>query len=84
MGQAVELLDQGISIATKFHSHCSQTGRMRYHPPPANSENNPDYNHSLGGAIGSGGDLNTQMRYCVSFSLFTNWPYAVPPTTSKL
>ncbi|KAJ7949211.1 Pituitary adenylate cyclase-activating polypeptide type I receptor like [Quillaja saponaria] len=66
IGKVVELLDQGVRIAARFHSHCSQTGRMWYHPPPANSENHLDYDNSLVGAAGSGGDVNTQMRYCGS------------------
>ncbi|KAL6647578.1 hypothetical protein ACP70R_015015 [Stipagrostis hirtigluma subsp. patula] len=33
MGKYVELLDMGVRIAARFHSHCPQTARMYYHPP---------------------------------------------------
>ncbi|KAK8279918.1 hypothetical protein V6Z11_D09G141700 [Gossypium hirsutum] len=47
MGKYTELLDAGVRIAARFHSHCPQTARLYYHPPP-NSEAhpNPDANHS--------------------------------------
>ncbi|KAG8391211.1 hypothetical protein BUALT_Bualt01G0164200 [Buddleja alternifolia] len=34
MGKYMELLDAGVRIACRFHSHCPQTARMYYHPPP--------------------------------------------------
>lgn len=37
MGKYVELLDVGVRIAARFHSHCPQTARLYYHPP-ANSD----------------------------------------------
>nr|KYP38307.1 hypothetical protein KK1_040470 [Cajanus cajan] len=33
MGKLVEILDQGVRIAARFHSNCPQTGRKYYHPP---------------------------------------------------
>lgn len=42
MGKFVEILDAGVRIVARFHSHCPQTGRMYYHPP-ANSD---DGHHS--------------------------------------
>ncbi|KAL6880082.1 hypothetical protein ACP4OV_011647 [Aristida adscensionis] len=33
MGKYAELLDMGVRIAARFHSHCPQTARMYYHPP---------------------------------------------------
>lgn len=33
MGKYVELLDAGVRIAARFHSHCPQTARLYYHPP---------------------------------------------------
>lgn len=33
MGKYTEILDAGIRIASRFHSHCPQTARMYYHPP---------------------------------------------------
>ncbi|KAI3471680.1 hypothetical protein Pfo_028330 [Paulownia fortunei] len=35
MGKYVELLDAGVRMAARFHSHCPQTARMYYHPPSA-------------------------------------------------
>jgi len=33
MGKYVELLDMGVRISSRFHSHCPQTARLYYHPP---------------------------------------------------
>ncbi|MCL7033755.1 hypothetical protein MKW94_016917 [Papaver nudicaule] len=33
MGKYVEMLDMGVRIAARFHSHCPHTARMYYHPP---------------------------------------------------
>ncbi|RLN33683.1 hypothetical protein C2845_PM03G21900 [Panicum miliaceum] len=33
MGKYVELLDMGVRVAARFHSHCPQTARLYYHPP---------------------------------------------------
>lgn len=38
MSRYAELLDMGVRIATRFHSHCPQTARMYYKPP---SSSNP-------------------------------------------
>ncbi|KAG1347466.1 hypothetical protein COCNU_06G012950 [Cocos nucifera] len=35
MGKYVEMLDMGVRIAARFHSHCPQTARMYYKPPPS-------------------------------------------------
>lgn len=34
VGKYVEMLDVGVRIAARFHSHCPQTAQMYYHPPP--------------------------------------------------
>ncbi|KAL4368080.1 hypothetical protein GQ457_05G028440 [Hibiscus cannabinus] len=44
MGKYTELLDAGVRIAARFHSHCPQTGRIYYHPP--NSEGRHHCYHS--------------------------------------
>ena len=48
MGQYAELLDAGVRIAARFHSHCPQTARMYYHPPGRNEEDHHHhhYHHS--------------------------------------
>jgi hypothetical protein len=33
----VEMLDMGVRIAARFHSHCPQTARMYYKPPQSTS-----------------------------------------------
>nr|DAD41185.1 TPA_asm: hypothetical protein HUJ06_015508 [Nelumbo nucifera] len=33
MGKYVEMLDTGVRIVARFHSHCPQTARMYYKPP---------------------------------------------------
>ncbi|MCL7051747.1 hypothetical protein MKW94_008066 [Papaver nudicaule] len=33
MGKYIEILDLGVRIAARFHSHCPHTARMYYHPP---------------------------------------------------
>ncbi|KAJ9174527.1 hypothetical protein P3X46_013163 [Hevea brasiliensis] len=42
MAKYMEMLDVGVRIAARFHSHCPQTARMYYHPP-ANTEDH--HNH---------------------------------------
>ncbi|KAK8494952.1 hypothetical protein V6N13_092841 [Hibiscus sabdariffa] len=48
MGKYTELLDAGVRIAARFQSHCPQTGRLYYHPPP-NSEGRHHRDHSSTG-----------------------------------
>jgi len=52
MGKLVEIIDQGVRIAARFHSNCPQTGRKYYHPP-SHSDNHA--HHSNGGANGDSG-----------------------------
>lgn len=47
MGKLVEIIDQGVRIAARFHSNCPHTARKYYHPPPI-SDN--DCRHSHGGS----------------------------------
>uniref|UniRef100_A0A1D1XC91 Alkyl hydroperoxide reductase subunit C n=1 Tax=Anthurium amnicola TaxID=1678845 RepID=A0A1D1XC91_9ARAE len=37
MAKYVEMLDMGVRIAARFHSHCPQTARMYYKPPSSSS-----------------------------------------------
>ncbi|KAB2608247.1 hypothetical protein D8674_011415 [Pyrus ussuriensis x Pyrus communis] len=43
----VELLDTGVRIAARFHSHCPQTGRLYYHPPCSSSTSGEEHHHHL-------------------------------------
>jgi hypothetical protein len=38
MSRYVEMLDMGVRIAARFHSHCPQTARMYYKPPRTSSD----------------------------------------------
>ncbi|KAH7655563.1 SGNH hydrolase-type esterase domain-containing protein [Dioscorea alata] len=40
MAKYVELLDMGVRIAARFHSHCPQTARM-YYKPPSTDDHHP-------------------------------------------
>ena len=65
MGKIVEMLDAGVRIAARFHSHCPQTGHMYYHPLAGSEDNHQHHHQSHGGA--SKGSINvsmTQIRYC--------------------
>ncbi|KAL9675871.1 hypothetical protein QQ045_004079 [Rhodiola kirilowii] len=50
MGKYVEMLDMGVRIAARFHSHCPHTARMYYHPPPANHNEGGGAKHDDGGS----------------------------------
>lgn len=52
MAKYMELLDVGVRIVARFHSHCPQTARMYYHPPADNHHH--QNNHPHGGFSGSG------------------------------
>uniref|UniRef100_A0A0D9WWB1 Uncharacterized protein n=1 Tax=Leersia perrieri TaxID=77586 RepID=A0A0D9WWB1_9ORYZ len=52
MGKYVELLDMGVRIAARFHSHCPQTARMYYHPPPSSSSSSAT---ASGAGVADGG-----------------------------
>lgn len=54
MGKLVEIIDQGVRIAARFHSNCPQTGRKYYHPPSFADNNG---HHSHGGDTGSCGGV---------------------------
>ncbi|KAL4600992.1 hypothetical protein ACB092_11G239500 [Castanea dentata] len=65
MGKIVEMLDAGVRIAARFHSHCPQTGRMYYHPPAGSEDNHQHQHQSHGGDSKGSIDVSTtQMRYC--------------------
>lgn len=56
MGKYTEMLDVGVRIAARFHSHCPHTARLYYHPP-----SDAHHHHGVtdligGGVFGSGQD----------------------------
>ncbi|OWM78393.1 hypothetical protein CDL15_Pgr016117 [Punica granatum] len=67
MGKYMEILDAGVRIAARFHSHCPQTARLYYHPPahPDHPQDGGAHLLPSGAKDGSGvpGDLSAQMGY---------------------
>ncbi|XVF56149.1 hypothetical protein PTKIN_Ptkin06aG0093800 [Pterospermum kingtungense] len=59
MGKYMELLDAGVRIAARFHSHCPQTARLYYHPPP-NHEGEAYHHHDP--RLGAGSAFTTQRQ----------------------
>uniref|UniRef100_A0A1J3JM40 Uncharacterized protein n=1 Tax=Noccaea caerulescens TaxID=107243 RepID=A0A1J3JM40_NOCCA len=57
MGKYIEMLDAGVRIAARFHSHCPQTARLYYHPP-SDSHHHHGVKDLIGGGVlgGSGQD----------------------------
>ncbi|XP_027157909.1 uncharacterized protein LOC113759532 [Coffea eugenioides] len=59
MAKYMELLDAGVRIAARFHSHCPQTARLYYHPPASQDgghhhHERSSHNHPLDGFLGRG------------------------------
>lgn len=48
-GKYLELLDAGVRIAVRFHSHCPQTARLYYKPPTATASKSKG--NAEGGAV---------------------------------
>ncbi|XP_031257656.1 uncharacterized protein LOC116115665 [Pistacia vera] len=48
MGKYMELLDAGVRIAARFHSHCPHTARLYYHPPASHHEDQHHQDHHGG------------------------------------
>ncbi|XP_030474254.1 uncharacterized protein LOC115691683 [Syzygium oleosum] len=69
MGKYVEMLDAGVRIAARFHSHCPQTARLYYHPPV--NADDPHHHHDGGdpphhhlSGVGGAKGAPAQMRPC--------------------
>ncbi|KAL4205175.1 hypothetical protein AMTRI_Chr01g113250 [Amborella trichopoda] len=74
MGKYVAMLDAGIRIAARFHSHCPQTARNYYKPPTSNSTTNQERivgktsgDRNPAGNLKSGGWNNIVMAAADSF-----------------
>ncbi|KAF6162621.1 hypothetical protein GIB67_003167 [Kingdonia uniflora] len=50
MSKYVEMLDTGVRIVARFHSHCPQTARMYYKPPQKSGEQSTNSAMSTGSA----------------------------------
>ncbi|KAF8114757.1 hypothetical protein N665_0034s0096 [Sinapis alba] len=59
MGKYAELLDAGVRIAARFHSHCPQTARLYYHPPSDNHHHHGVTDLIGGGVFGGSGQDST-------------------------
>uniref|UniRef100_A0A0D3HDP6 Uncharacterized protein n=1 Tax=Oryza barthii TaxID=65489 RepID=A0A0D3HDP6_9ORYZ len=51
----VEMLDMGVRVAARFHSHCPHTARMYYKPPQTTADH--------GGAAAGGQAAGNGFRY---------------------
>ncbi|TVU45222.1 hypothetical protein EJB05_04698, partial [Eragrostis curvula] len=67
MSRYVEMLDVGVRIAARFHSHCPQTARMYYKPPQTTTATS-SASDKAAGAGGFGFDSATILR---SFAVST-------------
>uniref|UniRef100_A0A7N0TCL5 Uncharacterized protein n=1 Tax=Kalanchoe fedtschenkoi TaxID=63787 RepID=A0A7N0TCL5_KALFE len=47
MAKYLEMLDAGVRLAARFHSHCPQTARLYYHPPSEDHHHQHQSHHSL-------------------------------------
>ncbi|MCL7040141.1 hypothetical protein MKW94_021316 [Papaver nudicaule] len=55
------MLDMGVRIAARFHSHCPHTARMYYHPP-----NHVDHKEAMA-AVAGGASNNSGGGGCGAF-----------------
>ncbi|XAR54378.1 hypothetical protein NMG60_11029475 [Bertholletia excelsa] len=67
MSKYMELLDAGVRMAARFHSHCPQTARLYYHPP-ANSK---DHRDQVGASAvkAAAGEVSTRLGSCGSWAV---------------
>ncbi|KAK8989772.1 hypothetical protein V6N11_064188 [Hibiscus sabdariffa] len=84
MGKYAELLDAVVRIAARFHSHCPQTARLYYHPPPPNSQG---CDHTSTGGSASLG-LKTHVQYLhlnlPVVNLALRFPVSTKPSLSRI
>ncbi|GLJ13784.1 hypothetical protein SUGI_0220070 [Cryptomeria japonica] len=59
MGKYVEMLDLGVRIAARFHSHCPQTARLYYHPPHHTPNENSKPKSETARGSGEKGDCSS-------------------------
>ncbi|KAG2258552.1 hypothetical protein Bca52824_077846 [Brassica carinata] len=51
MGKYGEMLDLGVRIVARFHSHCPQTARLYYHPPSDGHHHRVGVTDLIGGGV---------------------------------
>ena len=72
MGKYVEILDLGVRLAARFHSHCPHTARLYYHPPSNAADAYQNHRDGLSGGNGSHAPAqeSSQMAsFCVKSSM---------------
>ena len=86
MGKYVELLDMGVRIAARFHSHCPQTARLYYHPPAGTGSPAAAAGGCWTGAGGNGRGKGTEAGGWLPgcFRGQPPWAMAGPEKASKL
>ncbi|KAI3932938.1 hypothetical protein MKW98_029171 [Papaver atlanticum] len=58
MRKYVEVLDLGVRIAARFHSHCPHTARMYYHPPNHHADLQRQIKEAIAGTKGGSTSKN--------------------------
>ncbi|KAJ4706407.1 Pituitary adenylate cyclase-activating polypeptide type I receptor like, partial [Melia azedarach] len=84
MAKYMELLDAGVRIVARFHSHCPQTARLYYHPPSNNQE---DHQHHHYGGVGTSTAVQDQTRFAMgraNFCVKAAKSFASSSTTDQL
>ncbi|GLT37085.1 hypothetical protein SLA2020_114210 [Shorea laevis] len=64
MGKYAEMLDAGVRIAARFHSHCPHTARLYYHPPANAGDHHNQHGGATGGVGGSANEVSTHISFC--------------------
>ncbi|KAK3217832.1 hypothetical protein Dsin_011802 [Dipteronia sinensis] len=67
MSKYVELIDVGVRIAARFHSHCPHTARLYYHPPSNHEDDHLSFQHfAQHGGSGGHGQVQDSTRTSMS------------------
>ncbi|CAI0393808.1 unnamed protein product [Linum tenue] len=61
MSKYMEILDVGVRMAARFHSHCPQTARLYYHPPIGGTTINNECVAPSSSSVASNGAHNIVM-----------------------
>ncbi|TMX00208.1 hypothetical protein EJD97_001195 [Solanum chilense] len=76
MGKYTEIVDVGVRIVARFHSHCPQTARMYYHPPSNIHGNASDFSRRCKkeklGFIAHNQESNSMESYGVETSMYVD------------
>ncbi|KAL6637795.1 hypothetical protein ACP70R_025367 [Stipagrostis hirtigluma subsp. patula] len=67
MSRYVEMLDMGVRVAARFHSHCPQTARMYYKPPQTTTATTAATSSGAGDAADPSGDVRDKQAGSFGF-----------------